>query len=457
MQAKLEKFVVAFLLCLLSSCKYSVAQLNDYQNLSGSNADYIHRKATPVPQTIPAPSELTATAESLTEVALGWVNNAQYQDGQIIQRCDGASCSDFETVATLTPAQSGWTDSNAVTGVTYSYRIRAYFSQSSSDWSGSATLTMPTVPVDPSSLSATTIDDDGIALAWTDNSSNETGFQVQRCTGIDCVDFSNLTTAAADAESLNNTGLDADTIYCYRLNAYNTWGSSGYTNEAGDQTDAVAGPSCDSSEDLTSAKAAWCLTETATPVVDSVASISLAEYGTPTYNQSVATPSGYTPGAIITTGEGFFISGVQSAMNIGTADFNFFWVAKKDTVAGTDTIFNQDAAANAKGAICYWTNTSFERIFCSFRNSAVDYSTCTWNSATTNAIPNDGSYHTYEVIGDRTAATVNLKIDGTTIGAGCSLAAIAGDSLTNTGFTLGMGDNAGTNPYLGGIAFWRQK
>lgn len=221
----------------MEACSCALAQKNTWQDLSSSNSGYIARQPTPVPQGVAAPSDLTATATSLTDVELAWVNNAQYQDGQIVQRCSGSSCVNFANLVILTPAQQGITDTTAVAGTTYSYRILSFFGATQSSWSNTASLTMPSGPAAPTLFSATVASDTQINLAWTDNSSNEDGFKIERCTGIDCADFAQITTAAANATSLNNTGLTAETIYCYRTRAYNAYADSVYSNEAGDETD----------------------------------------------------------------------------------------------------------------------------------------------------------------------------------------------------------------------------
>ncbi len=82
----------------------------------------------------------------------------------------------------------------------------------------------------PSSLSATAVSYSQINLAWIDNSDNETGFQIQRCTGIGCDTFALVFTAAANATSWSNTGLSGNTLYRYRVRT--VWGGSGgdYSN-----------------------------------------------------------------------------------------------------------------------------------------------------------------------------------------------------------------------------------
>jgi len=67
-------------------------------------------------------------------------------------------------------------------------------------------------------------------LTWSDNSSNEDGFNIERKTGT-AGSFSLIATAAANSTSYVNSNLADGTTYCYRLNAFNSAGASPYTNE----------------------------------------------------------------------------------------------------------------------------------------------------------------------------------------------------------------------------------
>ncbi|MFZ4656958.1 MAG: right-handed parallel beta-helix repeat-containing protein [Caldilineaceae bacterium] len=87
-------------------------------------------------------------------------------------------------------------------------------------------------PVAPSALTAVTVSTQQITLAWRDNANNETGFQLERCLGNNCTNFSELVRLNANVRSYSSTGLTADTTYCYRVRAFNAVGSSAYSNSA---------------------------------------------------------------------------------------------------------------------------------------------------------------------------------------------------------------------------------
>jgi hypothetical protein len=73
------------------------------------------------------------------------------------------------------------------------------------------------VPAAPTNLTATATSSSQINLAWTDNSTNETGFLVER--SPDGVNFTQIGTAAVNATTYQDAGLTASTTYYYRVRA----------------------------------------------------------------------------------------------------------------------------------------------------------------------------------------------------------------------------------------------
>ena len=86
-------------------------------------------------------------------------------------------------------------------------------------------------PSAPSNLACRVVSSTRIDLRWTDNSTNEDGFKIERKTGVGGV-YSQIATVAANVTSYSDIGVTPNSQYCYRVMAYNAAGDSSHSNEA---------------------------------------------------------------------------------------------------------------------------------------------------------------------------------------------------------------------------------
>ena len=93
-----------------------------------------------------------------------------------------------------------------------------------------ATQQNPTPPAAPSNMVAAALSDSQIQLDWTDRSSDESGFNLERSS--DGLNFSQIASLTANTTSYVDSGLDADTLYYYRVRSWSSAGNSGYSNTA---------------------------------------------------------------------------------------------------------------------------------------------------------------------------------------------------------------------------------
>jgi predicted phage tail protein len=93
-------------------------------------------------------------------------------------------------------------------------------------------------PAAPGGLTATAASSQRIDLAWTDNATNEDGFQIERST--DGSTFAPHGTAGANATTYADSTVAPQQTYWYRLRATNAAGPSAYSSPASATTPAAA-------------------------------------------------------------------------------------------------------------------------------------------------------------------------------------------------------------------------
>jgi Zn-dependent metalloprotease/transcriptional regulator CtsR len=175
-----------------------------------------------------APSALTATPVSSGRINLAWTDNATYEQGFKIERSTEGG--PFVEIASVGANVTAYANTGLAGSTTYAYRVRAYENPNVSGYSNTATATTFPVPAAPSNLTATAVSSSRINLAWTDNSTNEIGFKVERST--DGATFSLLVTLGANAVSYADTNLAASTQFFYRVRATDGANDSAPSNTA---------------------------------------------------------------------------------------------------------------------------------------------------------------------------------------------------------------------------------
>jgi hypothetical protein len=103
----------------------------------------------------------------------------------------------------------------------------------------------PGPPSAPSGLVATAVTGSRVDLAWADNSTNEQGFNVERAPDVDGVagTYAVIATVGANLHTYSDASLLSNVRYWYRVVAYNSSGSSSYSNESSSILVAPAAPS----------------------------------------------------------------------------------------------------------------------------------------------------------------------------------------------------------------------
>ena len=209
---------------------YRVRALN-----KGGFSEYSNEaSATTLPRAPAAPRNLLATTASSIRINLTWADSANNEAGFEIERRLATSTA-YTIVAALEANSNSFADNNLAVNSTYFYRVRAFNAGGYSNYSAEANATtFPNPPSAPGNLLATTMSNTQIKLSWKDNAANEDSFKLERKdpAGV----YKRIALLAANTNQFTDGGLNANTVYFYRLRAINKGGVSGFSNEAGATT-----------------------------------------------------------------------------------------------------------------------------------------------------------------------------------------------------------------------------
>jgi hypothetical protein len=241
--------------------------LTDGEMTAIQNARSVAPAPTPTstPCNVPAaPSGLTASAVSSSQINLLWTNTSP-QDHVLVER--GPDGLIFAQVASLAGTATSYPDTVLNPNTTYYYRVRSDNVCGNSAFSSvvnahtlsvsasptatatvaptatataTATPTAVATPVAPSALVATLMACDTIRLTWIDNSSNEDGFALEKST--DNVNWNQFDTVGPNISSYTSSGWAQSTLFYFRLSAIRLVSHSNYSNVSSVTTDVCASP-----------------------------------------------------------------------------------------------------------------------------------------------------------------------------------------------------------------------
>lgn len=103
----------------------------------------------------------------------------------------------------------------------------------------------PAPPAAPSNLTGTSPDVFDIQLDWQDSSNNEGGFVVERCKDAGCANYTQIAVLGPNITSYLDSGfpLAGNSVFSYRVRAFNLGGVSEFSNIATVATETVNAPS----------------------------------------------------------------------------------------------------------------------------------------------------------------------------------------------------------------------
>jgi RHS repeat-associated protein len=181
--------------------------------------------ASPLPS---SPTNFTATPVTATQINLNWTDNADNETGFQIHRSSTSATSGYSLIYTTAANATSYNNGGVTTGTQYYYRVIAVNANGSSAPAEASANTGSLLPTMPTGLTAVVISGSQINLSWTDNSSNETYFDLQRSQTSPTTGFATILNSLPNVTSFNDTGLTSGVTYYYRIRAANNDGNSGF-------------------------------------------------------------------------------------------------------------------------------------------------------------------------------------------------------------------------------------
>jgi hypothetical protein len=171
------------------------------------------------------PTELTVTQDSQTEITLTWKDNCIGEEGYRIDKKTGSGSWDSKYLE-LPEDTETITDYVTLFDTLY-YRIYAFSGISESPTAEDSIF--QTLPA-PSNLNTVILDDNKIRLNWTDNSTQEEGYYIDRKVGALSWEFNHETVDSNVTTYIDNISYPCGT-FTYRVRAYYDQFTSNYCPE----------------------------------------------------------------------------------------------------------------------------------------------------------------------------------------------------------------------------------
>ena len=165
-----------------------------------------------------APTGVTATAFSSSQINLSWTDNATNETGYRISRrlTSGAV---WTVVATTAPGATTYNNTGLTTATGYTYRISAVAPGGALVSAADIAATTLIATAAPTAITATAISKSQINLRWTDAAANETGYRVDRRPTLGLV-WETVATLPIGSRAYNDTtGLSPAIGYTYKISA----------------------------------------------------------------------------------------------------------------------------------------------------------------------------------------------------------------------------------------------
>src|SRR6266571_3184717 len=186
--------------------------------------------------TVKAPSNTSASTASESRIDVSWQDNSTNETGFEVNRSTSGPSGTFTLPASTGANIASYRDTGLDPLTQYCYEVRAlkaYDGKTSySEFSTPAcatTLAPPPLPTAPTGTDAKPASSTAVNVSWTDNSTTEDGFRVERSLDAGTT-WTSAGTVGPNVTSSSDAGRASEQPVCYRVIAFNGGGDSPPSN-----------------------------------------------------------------------------------------------------------------------------------------------------------------------------------------------------------------------------------
>lgn len=183
-----------------------------------------------------SPSETMAVVLATNRIRLSWRDNSSHEQGFRIERAaepNPPTSPAWEEIAVVGPNKTNYIDSTLATNVPYEYRVRAYNHFGTSPYGRE--IVVITAPLAAPYFANVTLGTNGVNVLWADGYGGVDGFKIERApdnNGAPGVwtEIASTNAAGLGLYQFSDPNVQTNTIYWYRVRAFNILGFSPYSD-----------------------------------------------------------------------------------------------------------------------------------------------------------------------------------------------------------------------------------
>ena len=181
------------------------------------------------------PANLAASAFAFNQINLTWQDNSSNETGFEVFRSTTGPSGEFALLTTTGSRATSYGDFGVAGSTQYCYKLRTFRTtgrkNNYSEFSNVACATTPLSPVPLAASGVNALPQSGyvISVAWSDNSTDETGFRVERSPSAGGP-WTSIGTVYANATALYDYEVVVEQGVCYRVFAFNNYGAADPSN-----------------------------------------------------------------------------------------------------------------------------------------------------------------------------------------------------------------------------------